>query len=112
MGHSIGVEQHYISRNVEEHRKKYADGYQYLRLGTPSPDEKLNLVEAVMKENAELKKKQMETEAELEKAKMTLSMMEGTLGTVTPDMVDWLKKQVKKQQLSEEQLKGEEKAQS
>jgi hypothetical protein len=55
----------------------------------------------------------METEAELEKAKMTLSMMEGTLGTVTPDMVEWLKKQVKRQGqgFTEEQLKGEEKAQ-
>jgi integrase len=36
MGHSLGVDAHYISRDPEEHRKRYADGYKYLRLFQPS----------------------------------------------------------------------------
>jgi integrase len=32
MGHSLGVDAHYISRDVEEHRKKYAEGYRTLRI--------------------------------------------------------------------------------
>jgi integrase len=32
MGHSLGVDAHYISRDVEEHRKKYAEGYRTLRV--------------------------------------------------------------------------------
>jgi integrase len=32
MGHSLGVDAHYISRDVEEHRKRYAEGYNYLRV--------------------------------------------------------------------------------
>jgi len=32
MGHSLGVEQHYISREIEEHRKKYGEGYKFVRI--------------------------------------------------------------------------------
>jgi len=32
MGHSLGVDQHYISRDPEGHRKEYANGYQHLRI--------------------------------------------------------------------------------
>lgn len=32
MGHSLGVDSHYISRNVEDHRKRYAEGYEQLRI--------------------------------------------------------------------------------
>ena len=32
LGHSLGVDNHYISRDVEHHRKKYAEGYESLRV--------------------------------------------------------------------------------
>lgn len=36
MGHSIGVDAHYISRDPEEHRKRYAEGYEQLRIQAPA----------------------------------------------------------------------------
>jgi len=38
MSHSIGTDEHYITRDVETHRKKYAECYPHLRLSEPSPD--------------------------------------------------------------------------
>jgi integrase len=35
MGHSLGVDAHYISRDPEEHRKRYAEGYEALRILAP-----------------------------------------------------------------------------
>lgn len=35
MGHSLGVDAHYISRDPEEHRKRYAQGYEELRIMEP-----------------------------------------------------------------------------
>ncbi|MCJ7633624.1 site-specific integrase [Candidatus Bathyarchaeota archaeon] len=32
LGHSLGVDNHYISRDIEQHRKKYAEGYESLRV--------------------------------------------------------------------------------
>jgi integrase len=32
LGHSLGVDEHYISRDPEQHRKKYAEGYDSLRV--------------------------------------------------------------------------------
>lgn len=41
MGHSLGVDAHYISRDPEKHRKKYAEGYDELRiLETVAPHKK------------------------------------------------------------------------
>ncbi|MBS7616421.1 tyrosine-type recombinase/integrase [Candidatus Bathyarchaeota archaeon] len=36
MGHSLGTDAHYISRDVEEHRKRYKEGYPYLKIFEPS----------------------------------------------------------------------------
>ena len=30
--HALGSDEHYISRNVEKHRRKYREGYPYLRI--------------------------------------------------------------------------------
>jgi integrase len=38
MSHSIGTDEHYITRDVESHRKKYAECYSHLRLSETSPD--------------------------------------------------------------------------
>jgi integrase len=36
MGHSLGVDAHYITRDPEAHRREYAKGYQHLRIFEPS----------------------------------------------------------------------------
>lgn len=36
MGHSLGVDAHYISRDFEEHRQRYSEGYKYLKILSPS----------------------------------------------------------------------------
>jgi hypothetical protein len=35
MGHSLGTDEHYISRDVETYRKLYADNYASLRIYEP-----------------------------------------------------------------------------
>jgi hypothetical protein len=36
MGHSLGTDEHYISRDVETYRKLYADNYASLRIYEPT----------------------------------------------------------------------------
>ncbi len=36
MGHSLGVDAHYITRDPERHRKEYKKGYEFLRIFEPS----------------------------------------------------------------------------
>jgi hypothetical protein len=38
MGHSLGVDAHYITRDPEVHRREYARGYEHLRIFEPSID--------------------------------------------------------------------------
>jgi integrase len=55
MGHSLGVDGHYVTRNDERQREEYAKGYEYLRLGTANPTEALKQIEELRKENMMLK---------------------------------------------------------
>jgi len=55
MGHSLGVDAHYLTRDVESHREEYAKGYVYLRLGTANQDETVKQIEEQRKENVALK---------------------------------------------------------
>jgi integrase len=36
MGHSLGVDAHYITRDIEVHRKEYMKGYEFLQIFEPS----------------------------------------------------------------------------
>jgi len=38
MSHSIGTDEHYITRDVKTYRQKYAECYPHLRLSESSPD--------------------------------------------------------------------------
>jgi hypothetical protein len=42
MCHSFGVDEHYLSRDVEKHREKYAEGYESLRVFEATPTVKVN----------------------------------------------------------------------
>jgi integrase len=59
MGHSLGTDTHYIGRAVEEHRRRYAEGYSSLRVyeprGTEQIDDLKKLLEDKDRELAQLK---------------------------------------------------------
>jgi hypothetical protein len=55
MGHTLGVDEHYVTRDVERQREEYAKGYVYLRLGTANQDETVKQVEEQRKGNVALK---------------------------------------------------------
>jgi hypothetical protein len=61
MGLSLGVDAHYISRDVEEHRRRYREGYPSLRLYEADPASIVNLYS----ENADLKRRIAATEEKL-----------------------------------------------
>jgi uncharacterized coiled-coil protein SlyX len=71
MGHSLSVDAHYISRDVEEHRKRYTEGYPYLRLYESDPlsivnqlherDEEIATLRGEVVELRDLVNKQTET---------------------------------------------------
>jgi hypothetical protein len=49
MGHSLGVDEHYIQRDVELHRKAYAEAYPMLRIYEPTSNSKVNTLEDELK---------------------------------------------------------------
>jgi site-specific recombinase XerD len=55
MGHTLGVQAHYISRDPEEHRKRYAEGYKYLRIFEPSPESLTEVYEQMRTKDKEIK---------------------------------------------------------
>lgn len=62
MGHSLGVDAHYISRDVEEHRRLYAEGYKFLRvLNEAGPETVFALYQQIRERDTEIEamKKQM-----------------------------------------------------
>jgi len=55
MGHSLGVDAHYITRDVERHRQEYAKGYEYLRIFEPTPISLTELFQVIKQKDAEIK---------------------------------------------------------
>ncbi|MCD6264330.1 tyrosine-type recombinase/integrase [Candidatus Bathyarchaeota archaeon] len=78
MGHSLGSDEHYISRDPEEHRKIYAKGYKFLRI-FGSEDTKLR------EEVEKLKDQLTKVEKELEKERRTRENLMRTLEVVTSE---------------------------
>jgi len=60
MGHSLGTDAHYISRDLEEHRKRYAEGYKYLRIYEPSAETIYELNEKLRQKDKEMHKLQQQ----------------------------------------------------
>lgn len=50
MGHTLGVDEHYIMRDVEIHRQKYAEAYPTLRIYSPTQDSKMLELDVKLKE--------------------------------------------------------------
>ena len=55
MGHSLGVDAHYISRDLEEHRKRYAEGYKALRVFEPNPESLIEVIQQVKEKDGQIK---------------------------------------------------------
>jgi integrase len=55
MGHSLGVDAHYITRDVERHRQEYAKGYEYLRIFEPSAISVTEILEQLRRKDEETK---------------------------------------------------------
>jgi len=55
MGHSLGVDAHYITRDVERHREEYKRGYEYLRIFEPSAISVTEILEQLRQRDEEIK---------------------------------------------------------
>ena len=83
MGHSLGVDEHYISRDPEFHRKEYKKGYESLRILEPAtPAQLIEIAEELKlkdQEIQELKNQNKELFSKFEKLDemlQTLKLME------------------------------------
>lgn len=56
MGHSLGINEHYMNWNLEEHRKMYAQGYEQLRIQEPAiqPKQILEIQEQLQERDQEI----------------------------------------------------------
>ena len=55
MSHNLGTDEHYLTRDVETHRKKYAECYQDLRLSPISQDALTEIEEKIREKDQEIK---------------------------------------------------------
>jgi len=55
MGHSLGVDAHYITRDPEVHRQEYAKGYKFLRIFEPSLETLGDIADQLRKKDDEIK---------------------------------------------------------
>jgi hypothetical protein len=55
MGHSLGVDEHYVTRDPEAHRAEYRKGYESLRILEPAtPAQLTEIVEQLKKKDLEI----------------------------------------------------------
>jgi len=79
MGHSLGVDAHYISRDPEEHRKRYAEGYDDLRiLESVTPTQLAEITDKLKQKDLEiqeLKNQNQKLNSEIQKINAQLKSM-------------------------------------
>lgn len=62
MGHSLGVDEHYISRDPEYHRKEYRKGYEQLRIYESTPTIITEITEQLKQKDMEIQQLRKEVE--------------------------------------------------
>ena len=84
MGHSLGVDAQYISRDPEEHRKRYAQGYEKLRIMEPATSAQLTgIADRLNQKDKEIRElKQLLAEKDLE-----IVELNEKIAQVTPDRI-------------------------
>ena len=64
MGHSLGVDEHYVSRDAEFHRKEYKKGYESLRILEPAtPAQLTEIVEQMKQKDKEIQELRTQNES-------------------------------------------------
>jgi integrase len=72
MGHGLGVDAHYISRDPEEHRQRYLQGYKFLRLYEASPETLSDVYQQIRDKDKQIK----ELQSRIEKLEPFLQYLE------------------------------------
>ena len=96
MGHSLGVDDHYITRDIEVHRTEYAKGYKSLRLGTIDVSETVEVLEELRSARESDAKRISELTDALTKQTVSLSDAERRLQVLT-NLVSALSPRTKEQ---------------
>ena len=95
MAHSLGVDSHYISRDVEEHRKLYAKGYKNLRIFTPSKENLADLyheINAITQSMAELQQENKELKNRITRIEDKLKIKPRPPFEIPPEVEDQIEK--------------------
>ena len=85
MGHSLGVDAHYISRDPEEHRKRYAQGYEELRILEPATPAQLTEISEKLKHKD---KEILELKHQLAEKDLEIAELNTKIAEVTPEKVE------------------------
>jgi integrase len=85
MGHSLGVDAHYISRDSEEHRRRYAQGYKQLRIFEQASSVKLTEIAHELKQKD---KEILELKQLLVKKDMEIAELNAKISDVSPEKVE------------------------
>jgi Phage integrase family len=94
MGHSLGVDAHYISRDPEEHRKRYSEGYNKLRVLEPNAESLADLYRQLQekdREIKELKPRLLELEKQLKESD---ALMVSKMNSVLEKIMEKLKQEL------------------
>ena len=63
MGHSLGVDEHYVSRDPEFHRKEYKKGYESIRILEPAtPQQIMEIAEQLKQKDQEIQELKAQNE--------------------------------------------------
>jgi integrase len=84
MGHTLGVDAYYITRDVERHRQEYGKGYEFLRIFEPS-------AVSIAEITAQLRKKDEETKALRE----TIGKLQNQITELQSERLSFLPEEVK-----------------
>jgi len=91
-GRGLGSDEHYISRDVEKHRRKYREGYPYLRIYDIEPmirrEDIESIVEARVKER--LAQRRQEQAQEIERLQSQVQKL--TVEKLSPEDVEMLRR--------------------
>lgn len=94
MGHSLGVDAHYISRDPEEHRKRYKEGYNYLKIYEGNAEDLNDLYQKLQEREQEIGdlKTQMqalqEKDKELQDIRSQMQRMYDIMKSAFPELLE------------------------
>jgi integrase/uncharacterized coiled-coil protein SlyX len=79
MGHTDNADMHYVSMNAEEHRRRYSEGYQSLRIFEPSESGQMKVLE---KQLTDANKTIEELQQQVKQKDSTVANLQSSLSTL------------------------------